>query len=372
MMLQIYEFQKHSAFIRKMIEKARPFVLFRMPMQKNTYCFIPGKIRMVEYLECFASIEDEVFVFAPFSPDAQAVIFEDSLSWEEVNYLEGSAVYESNGSFKDLLNPTKENDYIAEVEKMIAFLKDGQAKKVVLSAIFSKQFKVQHSSPLLFDFLSNEHPGAFVYLAFIPNYGLWIGASPELLLSYEGQHLKSMALAGSVPRFGDKKWGEKEKLEHDYVVEFILQNLLNAGCTDIEKKGPQIIQAGEIEHMCTTFEALGNFEQAVKLVVSMHPTPAVCGVPREEAFQIILQTEKHPRLLYSGFLGIVSKQFFRLFVNLRCAKLDPQHAWIFAGAGITSQSNPTAEWDEVCLKSRTIANALEKTETFLKNGDFYP
>jgi hypothetical protein len=178
-----------------------------------------------------------------------------------------------------------------------------------------------------------------------------------------------MALAGSVPRIGDKKWGEKEKLEHDYVVEFILQNLLNAGCTDIEKKGPQIIQAGDIEHMCTTFEAHGNFEQAVKLVVSMHPTPAVCGVPREEAFQIIKQTEKHPRLLYSGFLGIVSKQFFRLFVNLRCAKLDPtcmdiRRCWHY----ITIHS--TAEWGLGLFEKLNYSQCFRKDRELFEKWRF--
>jgi isochorismate synthase len=47
-----------------------------------------------------------------------------------------------------------------------------------------------------------------------------------------------------------------------------------------------------------------------------------------------------------------------LYVNLRCAEIQQNQAIVFAGAGITSESVPEAEWVEVQKKADLLLNAL--------------
>ena len=91
----------------------------------------------------------------------------------------------------------------------------------------------------------------------------------------------------------------------------------------------------------------------------MHPTPAVCGLPKEAAKFFILQNEKYDRTYYSGFLGEINDDFdTELFVNLRCAKIEKNVAQIYVGGGITKESNPEKEWLETHLKTNTIKSIL--------------
>ena len=95
------------------------------------------------------------------------------------------------------------------------------------------------------------------------------------------------------------------------------------------------------------------------LLNTLHPTPAVCGLPKEAAKFFILQNEKYDRTYYSGFLGEINDDFdTELFVNLRCAKIEKNVAQIYVGGGITKESNPEKEWSETHLKTNTIKSIL--------------
>jgi isochorismate synthase len=90
------------------------------------------------------------------------------------------------------------------------------------------------------------------------------------------------------------------------------------------------------------------------LIFDLHPTPAVCGIPKEKSLELILQTEKHNREFYAGFIGPLDNDNAQLFVNLRCMKLTSKWATYFAGGGLTAQSEAEAEWEETCLKLKTL------------------
>jgi isochorismate synthase len=99
---------------------------------------------------------------------------------------------------------------------------------------------------------------------------------------------------------------------------------------------------------------------ANQVLHSLHPTSAVCGMPKQEALSFILEKEGYNRAFYSGFLGPVHLQGqSNLFVNLRCMQLQKTSAILYVGAGITQDSIPCAEWDETVLKSKTLLSVLE-------------
>ena len=99
------------------------------------------------------------------------------------------------------------------------------------------------------------------------------------------------------------------------------------------------------------------------LVDLLHPTPAVCGLPKEAAKQFILENENYNRSYYTGFLGelnmgLQNKNDSHLFVNLRCMEIEKNEAYIYVGGGITKESNPEEEWEETVAKSNIMLKVL--------------
>ena len=87
----------------------------------------------------------------------------------------------------------------------------------------------------------------------------------------------------------------------------------------------------------------------------LHPTSAVCGMPKDEAMKFVLEIEDFPRELYSGYLGPVNFDGeTHIFVNLRCAKITESEVSFYAGAGITEDSNPEKEYLETELKMQSL------------------
>jgi isochorismate synthase len=91
----------------------------------------------------------------------------------------------------------------------------------------------------------------------------------------------------------------------------------------------------------------------------LHPTSAVCGMPKEESLAFILMNEGYNREFYSGFLGQVNfRDETHIFVNLRCMQIFDTSAYLYAGGGITAHSQPQKEWQETIYKMQTLLNVL--------------
>ena len=94
---------------------------------------------------------------------------------------------------------------------------------------------------------------------------------------------------------------------------------------------------------------MGNF------IAELHPTPAVCGLPKNLADDFIRLKEKHERKYYTGYLGPWKlNQQVDLFVNLRCMEVTDDEFILYAGGGITAHSIPEKEWEETNQKAATL------------------
>ncbi|MEL6537509.1 MAG: chorismate-binding protein [Bacteroidota bacterium] len=93
----------------------------------------------------------------------------------------------------------------------------------------------------------------------------------------------------------------------------------------------------------------------------LHPTSAVCGMPKETSEAFLAKHEGYSRELYAGYLGPVNVQeFTSLYVNLRCMQYLGQEAILYAGAGVTIDSNPQKEWEETELKCNTLLSVIQE------------
>ncbi|MDD3721356.1 MAG: isochorismate synthase [Lutibacter sp.] len=352
-----------SVFISK-----APFVVYRKPDEDLITAFV----QRTKELHELNSYDDAGFVFAPFDPKEKTVFFPfiecDSFqsTIQEVDLLKIDEIFIEKPQFINRNKATSlKEKHISLVQSGIDFIKDKKAEKIVLSR---KEILECTNLNVLSSFkkMLKAYKNAFVYLWFHPAVGLWLGATPERLLTVENDNFKTMALAGTQKYNGTTKviWENKEKQEQQYVTEFILKNL-NEFVESFEFTAPFTVRAGNLLHLRTDISGKFKSDNSLeKLINALHPTPAVCGLPKTVAATFILQNEGYERAYYSGYLGELNKNNdTSLFVNLRCMQVENNLASLYVGGGITAGSIPENEWEETVSKTEVMKRAIINFDT---------
>lgn len=245
-------------------------------------------------------------------------------------------------------------------------LEDGDLKKIVLSRRLHIRLdnRVEGGHETLiargtdyFQKVCRYRPGSFVSFWWTRQSGAWLIASPEPLLEKRKFNWGTVALAGTMPACDGEPadWSGKNKEEQAIVSRFI-EEQLSATATEVRKSDTFSLRTGNIQHLCTDFSfSLPDASAARKLFIRLHPTPAVCGLPRTEALQAILQDETSPRRYYAGFSGpFLLQGETQLYVSLRCMSLDRNGATLYAGGGLMPDSVEEEEWEETQRKMQTM------------------
>jgi isochorismate synthase len=239
-----------------------------------------------------------------------------------------------------------------------------EVSKVVLSRVMETPMDLEQW-PELFIRAMEDAPEHFVCMAHAPATGLWFGTSPERLVLEEGDHVRVDAMAATRPADAVPErisgWGEKELDEQEQVALHVHATFARMDLRQIVMRGPEVVRAGPVAHLLTTMEAdLGDCLLG-DLVLALHPTPATCGAPREDALAFIRRTERHDRSLYAGFWGPWNAEGpTELFVNLRCMQAGPGTARLHVGGGITAGSDPLQEWTETRSKADTLLRLMDR------------
>ncbi|HZY80643.1 MAG TPA: chorismate-binding protein, partial [Cyclobacteriaceae bacterium] len=218
--------------------------------------------------------------------------------------------------------------------------------------------------------LCQRHPQALITLVSTPQTGTWLGASPELLVNVNSKFIfKTSALASTqVYKPGtDLKtvlWNQKEIEEQALVSRYIINNCFKKiRLREYEEHGPRTFRAGNLLHLKTDFSVdmvATNFMQLGTVMLRLlHPTSAVCGMPMEPALKFLEEREGYDRELYTGYWGPVNvDQETHIYVNLRCMRATHGEAILYAGAGVTIDSNPALEWEETVNKMNTLRQVI--------------
>ncbi len=304
------------------------------------------------------------YLLIPFSPapDDPAYMLVPDLELRE-DRPECLPKGEGNGELLEAEGMEGGDDRGTYIEKVKDVLKrirsDEELEKVVLSR--SEWIGRQGEPGAIFDRLEELYPDAYVHLFHLPDQGTWIGASPELLLDIRGDEGRTQALAGTRARGGEEEWSEKERREQSTVAAHI-RSVLQAKDVPIDReKGPITTPAGSIEHLSTEFffSSAAIDGKLSPLLKDLHPTPAVCGAPREKAMNCIRELESRSRSFYAGAIGPWGVQGERaLYVNLRSARIWQKGVELFVGGGINEGSDPEKEWEETERKARTMLKAF--------------
>lgn len=267
---------------------------------------------------------------------------------------------ESGGDFSSPQNTTTEQAHSIMVEHAVDAIKLGVVQKVIISTLKHAERNGQLMSSV-FERLLTSYPTAFRYVCFHPAYGLWAGASPELLLKKEGNNYYTTALAGTIKSEANQpqEWNDKLIHEQALVTNGITSHLKTIGIYDLNISEPKPHKAGPVTHLKTDIDfvteaSLGHVLEA------LHPTAAVCGFPREEAKALYRSLEEHERRLYTGYLGVKQADGdLRYFVNLRCMQIFDDHFELHVGGGITSGSIAKDEWEETENKAKVLRQVIQ-------------
>lgn len=261
------------------------------------------------------------------------------------------------------------NPYLASIDQVTALIKQKKADKVVIARSLALQFKEQVSSPQVLSQIIHEQPESYLFGLERQDL-LFFGASPERLVKVENGRAFSSCIAGSIKRGKtaeeDEAYGQsllndpKNGGEHQYVVDMIADTF-RRNCVDMRiPDRPRLLKIRDIQHLYTPVEGQLNSEATIlQLTKSLHPTPALGGVPRTEAMAAIRKYEPMNRGLYAGPIGWVDAEGNGEFaVAIRSAALLKDKAYLYAGGGIVADSEPQSEYEETLVKFRPMLRAL--------------
>lgn len=324
-----------------------PFVLFARPNENQLNAYFQSDHELHKFNN------QSGFVFTSFDGLTKIVLPKENSTYfeEEIDF---------NLSFKSesIQIPISKKDKIHFenlVNNSIKDIKLGNFDKLVVSR------KIDFSAEIdVFETYQNilkTYATAFRYLLFHPKVGIWMGASPEQLIKVNNDKFETVALAGTQLFSEEVNWTEKEIQEQQFVTDYIVSNCEDVAST-IEVSEPFTVQAGKLAHIKTKIYGTISKENEVKLISKLHPTPAVCGLPKENAKEFILKNENYDRKFYAGFLGEWNiNETTNLFVNLRCMEIGKINS-IYVGCGITKDSVAENEFKETQNKSETIKNII--------------
>ncbi|RIH63346.1 isochorismate synthase [Mariniphaga sediminis] len=369
-----------ALFIDGLLAKNCPFAIWSVPGSNTPEILIAEKEGVIHLKEFNKLNGEEGFVFAPYQITEHSPlvllkpgIYKKGLS--EILKIDCHSIPEE--PVKEVVPEEpfiiSKDEYLKDIEDTIDVIKNTKLAKVIVSRLLPYN-RTSESIGEIYLQLFQQTPNAFVYLVNLPangqgqaKAGLWMGATPEVLLKSEGKMLETVSLAGTQLRrpVDDYSWYTKEIEEQAFVSRYLLDVFYRFNIHPYTTQGPETLESGKVAHLATSFRFaakklasnLGDF------VAELHPTPAVCGYPKLKAAKFITKIEKHDRRYYTGYLGPWRLNGdVGLFVNLRCMEIMPEQYILYSGGGITSRSVPEDEWEEINKKATTLLSAIEAVQ----------
>lgn len=255
-------------------------------------------------------------------------------------------------------------------DEVVAAVRDRIRSGALDKAVVARELRFATDHPIdpamVVDRLRNAFPAAIVF-----SVDGFVGASPELLVSRNGDVVRAHPLAGTAPRSSDPATDQglaagllastKDRWEHRITIDWLLDGLLPfCSYVDAEPE-PSIVSLANVHHLGTRVEGRLSSPPAsvLELVAALHPTPAVGGAPQAAALELITELERAERGRYAGPVGWLDADGNgALAVGIRSAELSDSGARIFAGVGVVADSDPEAELAETRSKFRAMLGAL--------------
>jgi len=255
------------------------------------------------------------------------------------------------------------------IKKALRTIKEGSLQKIVLARkkVFTQRDLWNPAQ--LVAALAKIQENSFLFYYQIEDGLAFLGRSPERLFRMQNGTIRTEAIAGTRPRgktpFDDQRLEAellntpKEREEHRLVAGFI-EARMNELCTDIKIEArEEILKLQNVQHIITRYSGRSQQNTSpLAIAEALHPTPAVGGFPQEEIRSRLRSHEPFRRGWYAAPIGWMNRRNADFAVGIRSALVNGKTLHIFAGAGIVSQSNAHAEWNETEKKMDNFAAIL--------------
>ena len=337
------------------------YAIYRLPHEDHATLIQQTEGEPVECFSCTELNGKSGFVIAPFEvKENQPILL---IQGESKRVACGSGDVCVREPSLDQISP--DPTYAIDFANYHSQLELGTFRKIVLARCADEK-KEEKVEPMdLFYRACALYPRMFIALVETEKSGCWLTATPEILLDGEGQDWRTIALAGTMKLEGDQLNGEGETLrwstkniQEQLIVATYITECLEQFTGDFREEGPRTVRAANLVHLRSDFTfKLENQDHIGDLLQTLHPTPAVCGLPKREAFQFITRNEHSPRRYYSGFMGPLGQQT-HLYVSLRCMNIERNVCHLYAGGGLLKDSTEEQEWTETEAKMETMRRLL--------------
>lgn len=366
--------------VRRLLDSGLDFALYRFPGEKEPHLVLQteGEAQVLDLQRYAHSAHCSAaelkapsgFIFAPFivSNKVPALLIHPDVAvsgWElveeETRHLDRNRrIVLSAIDLDDRTTSVEESDgYKVAFRSFKNQLDRKNFQKLVLSFSQLKDWEGSGHEDKLFVRATEAFPNSMVYLVYTRRSGRWFGCTPELLLEGYGRKWHTMSLAGT-RQWEEGEWNAKT-IDEQRIVSDYIEGLLQGLNARFIRKGPYTSRAGHLLHLRTDYTFQLPVEASpLHLLELLHPTPAICGQPKEEARNFIRLFERNRRMYYGGYLGPLNlRAETNIYVNLRCAQMRPGgKALFFAGGGLTPDSRFMEEKDEVKAKLQTLASIM--------------
>ena len=356
------------------------FALYRLPHEQQVTLVAQNEGEPLELASIHELNGRSGFALAPFAVSSQQPllviqpdIVKSFADVAEAKYAVCNSQMPYLQGVNDMLTSCKwhayeeRQAYAEDFARFHARLKDESFQKIVLSRC-SVATRDGDCHPLeLFCKACQLYPRMFISLVCTERSGCWLTATPEILLEGVDNQWRTIALAGTM-KLKDEDlngegeyatWSTKNIQEQRYVATYLM-NRLEQFATNIREEGPRTVRAANLVHLRSDF-TFGLSERAGvgDVLLQLHPTPAVCGLPKQSTYQFILENEHTPRQYYSGFMGPLNMSSeTHLFVSLRCMQITDSQYRLYAGGGLLKDSVEEQEWQETEAKLETMRRVL--------------
>ena len=347
------------------------YAIYRLPHADHATLIQQTEGEPAEYQLCSELNGKRGFVVAPFQVTTQQPIL--LIRPDVVNFLEvrgegqevrdmSTAEYSLTSHFSPLTS-----SYAIDFANYHAQLETGLFRKIVLARCVDELSEEPIDPMELFRWACMLYPRMFISLVSTSKSGVWLTATPEILLEGKGSDWRTIALAGTMKLAGDQLIGEGETvcwptkdIQEQRIVTTYIAECLEQFTGDFHEEGPRTVRAANLVHLRSDFTfTLPDSQHLGDLLHALHPTPAVCGLPKRETFNFIIKNEHSPRRYYSGFMGMLDPEGdTHLYVSLRCMNIEGNHYHLYAGGGLLKDSTEEQEWQETEAKLETMRRCI--------------
>lgn len=364
------------------------FAIYRLPYEEQCQLLIQqeGKPEELPSVSSLSGVEG--FVMAPFAVDKRYPVIvihpdetlditpEDLVNNQQQPWKETLEAILAEPKQSEKVRNSSYANYAIDFANFHSQVLEGEFSKIVLARCVRENYDVGRTPLMMFADACRRYPRMFVALVSAWRCGTWLMATPEVLLEGMGTHWSTMSLAGTMALEEDQldfddppsrepvgkydfRWDIKNIQEQRFVSTYITESLEQVA-DFIEEKGPYTVRAGKLVHLRSDFKFTMPYpEDLGRLLGILYPTPAVCGLPKDNARDFILRNESTSRQYYSGFAGPLGGSTpTHLYVSLRCMRIDEEGSCLFAGGGIMAGSELQVEWKETEDKMCTMKDIM--------------